>query len=68
MRHATEGVVTAGSLVGTDIFIVRFVEERTEAGRTMSHRLRTFEAYLFGLHCAVANVLSAVRICVLMER
>ena len=46
MRHATDGIVAAGSPIGTDAFVVDYVRQRTDAVRKAVRRLRELEDYL----------------------
>jgi hypothetical protein len=67
MRHATEGIIAAGSPVGTDAFVVGFVEQRTDAVRTVVRRLRELEGRLSAqdafllLRCSISSRLTFLR-------
>jgi hypothetical protein len=46
VRHATDGIVTAGSPIGDAEFVRQFVEQRTGAVRAAVRRLRELEGHL----------------------
>jgi hypothetical protein len=46
MQHAKDGIVAAGSPIGTEDFVIRYVEKRTSAVRAAVARLRELQGHL----------------------